>query len=67
MEEQDTFVEEFFDSHLYKEFLARNDQKGAYVVRTQSDSVYLLDKTTSSCTQLHFQEEIDNAIKDVNS
>lgn len=57
-----TFVEEFFDSDLYKEFLARNDEKGIYVVRTQSDSVYLLNHSTVSCTQLHFPEEITLAI-----
>ena len=63
----DPFIEEFFDSKIYKQVLARNDTKGEYVVRTQSDSVYLLVEADLSVTELHFPEEIHQAITRVNS
>ena len=62
--EENSFVEKFFDSDIYKEVIARNDTKGCYVVRTTSDSVFLLDKSTNSCIELHFPEEILLAIKE---
>lgn len=63
----DPFIEEFFDSSIYKEILARNDEKGEYVVRTQSDSAYFLVESDLSVTELHFPEEIQQAITRVNS
>jgi len=65
--DKDTFIEEFFDSNLYKEVLARNDKTHEYVVRTSSDCYYYLRKADSSVIQLHFPEEIKDAIGKVNS
>lgn len=64
---RDPFVEEFFDSKIYKNILARNDAKGEYVVTTQSDATYLLVEADISVTELHFPEEIKQAITRVNS
>jgi len=62
--QNDTFIEDFFESDIYKEVIARNDKEGKYVVKTTSDSMYLLERDSVSCTQLHFQEEILMAIKE---
>lgn len=62
--ENDNFAEEFFDSDIYKEIIACNFKKGIYVVRTTSNSVYLLDRESNSCIELHFPEEILTAIKE---
>lgn len=61
---KDTFIEEFFDSDIYKEVIARNDIKGCYVIRTTTNSVYILDRESASCVELHFPEEILLAIKE---
>jgi hypothetical protein len=60
--DKDTFIEEFFDSNLYKEVLARNDNTREYVVRTASDCTYYLKEEGTIVTQLHFPEEIEDAI-----
>jgi hypothetical protein len=65
--DKDTFIEEFFDSTLYKEILARNDKTHQYVVRTASDCYYYLKEEGTIVTQLHFQEEIKDAIERTNS
>jgi hypothetical protein len=65
--DKDTFIEEFFDSILYKEVLARNDRTKEYVVRTTSDCIYYLKEKRAIVIQLHFPEEIENAINKVNN
>lgn len=64
IQQEDTFSEEFFDSDIYKEIIACNFKKGIYVVRTEFNSIYLIDKDTHSCIELHFPEEILLAIKE---
>jgi hypothetical protein len=54
---QNNFIEEFFDSDIYQEVVARNDEKGLYVVKTVSDSVFFLERDSTSCVELHFPEE----------
>ncbi|MCI4437091.1 MAG: hypothetical protein JHC33_09820 [Ignisphaera sp.] len=63
--DKDTFIEEFFDSNLYKDVLARNDKSHEYVVRTTSDCIYYLKEEGNIVTQLHFPEEIEDAITNV--
>lgn len=62
--EEDTFAEEFFDSEIYKEIIACNFKKGIYLVRTSTNQVFLIDRETNSCVELHFPEEILLAIKE---
>ena len=62
-----TVVEEFFDSSIYKDILARNDKKGEFVVQTASDSIFYLKESTLTVLELHFPEEIESAIAQVNS
>jgi hypothetical protein len=59
----DNFVEEFFDSDMYKNIIARNDQTEQYIVETTSSSTYFLDGINNICKELHFQEEIDMHLK----
>ena len=56
--EPQTFVETFFDSSIYKDILARNDEKGEYIVTTKSDSTYFLRESDQTVLELHFPEEI---------
>jgi hypothetical protein len=65
--DKDTFIEEFFDSNLYKEVLARNDRTKEYVVKTTSDCIYYLKEKGTIVVQLHFPEEIKDAINKVNN
>ena len=62
-----TFINDFFDSDLYKEILARNDQKQEYVVRTNSDSIFYLRASDTTVLELHFPEEVEHYIASVNS
>lgn len=64
---QSTVIEEFFDSSIYKDILARNDLKGEFVVQTASDSIFYLQEDTLTVMPLHFPEEIEAAIAKVNS
>ena len=64
---QSTVIEEFFDSSIYKDILARNDSKGEFVVQTASDSIFYLREDTLTVLELHFPEEIESAIARVNS
>lgn len=64
---QSTVIEEFFDSSIYKDILARNDEKGEFVVQTASDSIFYLKEDTLAVLELHFPEEIESAIARVNS
>jgi hypothetical protein len=65
--DKDTFIEEFFDSILYKEVLARNDNTKEYVVRTMHDCIYYLKAKGAIVMQLHFPEEIKDAVNKVNN
>lgn len=62
-----TFINDFFDSDLYKEILARNDQKQEYVVRTNSDSTFYLRASDTTVLELHFPEEVEHYVASVNS
>ena len=60
-------VEDFFDSPIYKDILARNDKKGEYVIQTSTDSIFYLKEDPIIVQALHFQEEIQSKINQVNS
>ena len=64
---QSTVIEEFFGSSIYKDILARNDEKGEFVVQTASDSIFYLKESTLTVLELHFPEDIESAIAQVNS
>jgi hypothetical protein len=66
MPEDNHFIEQFFDSSIYKEILARNDKAKRYVVRTNTETVFALDANSNTCIELHFPEEIEEAIKTIN-
>lgn len=62
-----TVIEQFFDSEIYKDVLARSDEKGEFVIQTSSDAIYFLKEQTLEVIELHFQEEINSAIARVNT